>query len=283
MRNTRRIKLSFIILFALLFTLCSGAQFVNQYKTSPTPTLFVHGYRGGPESMGNIIDHLEARGAGHQVMTITVTPAGKIKARGALTDSRNPLINVVFQNNIAGESMYTKWLLKVMAYLHNDYSVQKINLVGHSMGAYAVIASAMGNAHVKVNRLVAIAGPYDGIMHWDDAPHELTLDANGKPSRIRPEYRKLLDKRRHFKANAVLNIYGDVADGSNSDTVVTVASALSLRYILRNFHGTYAEHKMIGSHAQHSLLHINNFMVNEAVATFIWGQYPNPAGASAIQ
>ncbi|KRN25066.1 putative cell surface hydrolase (putative) [Lacticaseibacillus camelliae DSM 22697 = JCM 13995] len=234
----------------------------------------MHGYRGTAQSLGNMIDHLEAQGAGRQVMTITVSRDGQVTTHGRLNDQRNPLINVIFENNIAGEAKYTQWLRQVMRTLHRDYGVTSVNLVGHSMGAYAAIACGMTKSPVTIDHLVAIAGPYNGIMHWDDRPHEVTLNALGKPSQIRPEYQRLLNHRRTFQAGSVLNIYGDVNDGSASDTVVTVASARSLRYVLREYHGPYAEKAVVGSHAQHSLLHINNPVVNHAVAAFLWGQTP---------
>lgn len=274
MKNMRPIKRLLAVCLISLLALCGGTQLNNQFKVSPTPTLFVHGYRGTAQSLGNMIDHLEAQGAGRQVMTIAVSRDGQVTTHGRLNDQRNPLINVIFENNIAGEAKYTQWLRQVMRTLHTDYGVTSVNLVGHSMGAYAAIACAMTKSPVTIDHLVAIAGPYNGIMHWDDRPHEVTLNALGKPSQIRPEYQRLLNHRRNFQAGSVLNIYGDVNDGSASDTVVTVASARSLRYVLREYHGPYAEKAVVGSHAQHSLLHINNPVVNHAVAAFLWGQTP---------
>jgi uncharacterized alpha/beta hydrolase family protein len=68
----------------------------------------------------------------------------------------------------------------------------------------------------------------------------------------------------------VLNIYGNLGDGSDSDGVVPVNSARSLKYLLRNWHGTYQERQARGQSAQHSRLHQNNRTVDTALREFLF-------------
>lgn len=200
---------------------------------------------------------------------------------------RNPIIQVVFTNNQAGEVQYTRWLMKLMQDLKQRYQIKQINLVGHSMGAYAVVAYAMKasnqTAFPRLNKLVAIAGPFNGIIGhqvgphpndgttWTDRPHQNHLLANGRPATGHPEYKRLVKMRHRFPSQThVLNIYGNLKDGSASDGVVTLVSAKSLKYLVADQAASYHSKAAYGTSAAHSQLHENNPVVDHALLTFLW-------------
>ena len=184
---------------------------------------------------------------------------------------KNPLIQVVYQDKRNGKQ-FTPWLLKVYALLHSRYHVQRVNAVGHSAGAIAVIEAAMQHPAVKMAKLVTIAGPFNGFFSRGTKPKPITLDRNGKPTPETDNYQKLSEEAKHFQASAVLNLYGNLEDGSNSDGVVPINAAKSLRYLLRDWHGTYQEREAKGAHAQHSKLHENNATVDAALRSFLLGR-----------
>lgn len=237
-------------------------------RAASVPTVFVHGYSGTAHSTSQMIGALTAAGVAKQTMRVTVTRAGRLHVQGSL-DGRHPIVQVVFQGNRQG-GKFTGWLLKVYAMLHQRYHVQRVNAVGHSMGAIAVIEAAMRHPAVKQARIVAIAGPYDGILGMDDRPHQIKLSASGKPTPARPEYQRLLKEAPNFQAQAVLNLYGNRQDGSDSDGRVAVNSARSLKYLLRRFSGSYREQAILGPHAQHSKLHQANPAVDAALRAFLF-------------
>ena len=68
---------------------------------------------------------------------------------------------------------------------------------------------------------------------------------------------------------SVLNIYGDLKDGSDSDGRVSNASSLSEKYLLRNVAKSYQTLEITGKNAQHSKLH-QNAKVAQAIINFIW-------------
>ena len=72
-----------------------------------------------------------------------------------------------------------------------------------------------------------MAGHYDGIVGINDEPNKTKIDAKtGKPSQMEPEYRALLSLRNIFpRETNVLNIFGNLENGTNSDGDVTNASA----------------------------------------------------------
>ncbi|MFC6171582.1 alpha/beta fold hydrolase [Loigolactobacillus jiayinensis] len=274
---------------ALLLTWYQQRQ-NSRYLSSTTATVFVHGWRGTAHSTDQMITAAEEAGAAKKVLTVTVSPQGKLIYSGYWRKGqRNPIIQVIFSNNYAGEVQYTKWLVKLMRDLKQRYDVKAINLVGHSMGAYAVVAYAMQAgkqpAFPRLNKLVAIAGPFDGIVGqqsathpkdgttWTDRPHKNHLQASGEPLIVHSEYLRLEHLRRQFPHQAkVLNIYGDLKDGTASDKVVTVVSATSLRYLVAKRAASYQTQKVTGPNAEHSRLHQNNPVVDGALIAFLWGK-----------
>ncbi|WP_436410137.1 alpha/beta hydrolase [Lentilactobacillus parabuchneri] len=278
-------------------------QLKTQYVTSNTPTIFLHGWSSSLRSEKDMVSAAEVSGAASRRMIIHVRPNGKLKVTGTIKKWMvNPIILVRMDNNRAGEVQYAHWLTKVCKMFKNKYHVNQLNFVGHSMGAYAVIYYNLMNGNNKdvprANKLCVIAGPYDGMMDnhksnqptcgplmqlWDDAPNQNRILATGKPKIIHPEYRLLYRLRKNFPHQArVLNIYGNLGDGSNSDGVVTTASALSLGYILRDHVSFYQTFEAFGDKAQHSALHNNNMAVNKILTEFLWDKNYRDNSASEL-
>lgn len=67
----------------------------------------------------------------------------------------------------------------------------------------------------------------------------------------------------------MLNIYGDLKDGTHSDGRVSNSSSKSLKYLLGNSPKSYRESKYEGEPAQHSQLHENENVANELI-DFLW-------------
>lgn len=290
-------SLTLIILLAGLF---SGAIFMRTHQAtylrqhfvrSSTPTIFVHGWTGDRRSEQEMVDAAETTKVAKHVMTIRVTPAGKLHFKGHLSHQHNnPIVEVLFENNRAGEIQDARWLQAVMQKLRQQYHVTRYNAVGHSMGAYAWVYYNLmvgrDKRYPQLNRAVLIAGPYDGIINnhklnqptepplsklWDDKPNENRLLANGKPKIIRPEFQLLLEMQKNAPRQArILNIYGNLEDGSNSDGVISIPSARSLGYLLKGRVKEYRELEVTGHDAQHSRLHRGNLDVDQGLINFIW-------------
>lgn len=295
-------KLLLAVLVTLVVGLLIGVRFAKvaqeryikrHYQFTNTPTIFVHGWTGGKASEQLMVDSAEDLHVAKHKMTIRVRADGTLKIKGHINQrQKNSIIEVIFNNNRAGELQDAAWLKLIMRRLKDKYGVTHYNAVGHSMGAYAWTYYNMdvGNqkAYPKLNKAVLIAGPYNGIINnhklnqpltlplsklWDDPPNENRLLKNGKPKIIHPEYKLLLKLRDRFPKQAkVLNIYGDLNDGSHSDGVVTMPSVRSLGYLLRDRVAYYREYRVTGPTAQHSKLHQHNLTVNRTLINFLWGK-----------
>ncbi|MCY9807099.1 alpha/beta hydrolase [Lentilactobacillus senioris] len=285
-----------IILLGLFLGFCfqheqRQKQLKNNYIHSNIPTMFVHGWGGTITSETDMVSAAEKSGSTAKRMVIHVTASGEIKIQGTIKNwMRNPIILLVFDNNRAGEDKYTQWLTKVNELLKSKYHINQINFVGHSMGAYAVIYYNLLNGNSpkvpRVNKIIVMSGPYDGIIdnhkrnqpitgplarYWDDYPNQNQLLPNGQPKIIHPEYERLLKLRNRMPQQArVINIYGNLNNGSNSDGVISTTSALSLGYLIKDRVNSYATVELTGSKAQHSQQHIDNLKVVSTMETFLW-------------
>ncbi|KRK99012.1 hypothetical protein FD04_GL000162 [Secundilactobacillus odoratitofui DSM 19909 = JCM 15043] len=268
----------------------------NQIKTtsnkSDIPTLFVHGVGGMLRSEIPMAKQAVHNGKASWGMIIHVRPNGKLAIKGTLKNKHNPIILIRFDNNVAGEVQDAAWLRTILTTLKTKYGVTSYNLVGHSMGAYAAVYYEEYYSHdanqPQLNKLVTLAGPFDGILTrkryrwegrapkailklWDDSENLNHLNSAGKPTIIHPEYRTLLQQRGQFPRQAqVMNLYGNVGNGHNSDGTVSTASAGSLKYLLASRVRSYEEHEIRGEDATHFMLHENNAEVRRLLTAYLW-------------
>ena len=210
---------------------------ITHYVQSSTPTIFVHGW--GSSS------HAEEKMANYQ------------------------------SDYTAGYHHGGTYVRNVVQALQKQHHYRQINLVGHSMGNLEIINYInynYDNANLpKVAHLVAIAGHYNGLVGQRSSERATINRKTGEPSSMDPSYRELLGLRQHFPTGtAVLNIYGNLDDGSNSDSDVPVTSAQSLKYLVGNRAKSYQEIELHGKSAQHSRLHNNNHQVDQALIKFLW-------------
>ena len=112
---------------------------------------------------------------------------------------------------------------------------------------------------------------FNGVLNMNEDVNEITVDKDGKPSRMNQPYQQLRVLKDIYKGKGieVLNIYGDLKDGTHSDGRVSNSSSKSLKYLLGNSPKSYRESKYEGEPAQHSQLHENENVANELI-DFLW-------------
>lgn len=270
-----------IILATLGFTLTSHAA-IQHYYQSTVPTIFVHGWGSSAHAEDKM-----ARAAARAGVTKTIVRAN-VDRHGKVTFNRhiphgavNPIVEVNLEDNKLShyQNDYTKgyhhggtYVKNVVSALEKQGHFPAINLVGHSMGNLEIANYINDNAgHLpKINHLVAIAGHYNGLVGQSTAEGKIN-EQTGQPAHEDPSYKALLSLRNNFPRDTrVLNIYGNLDNGSNSDGDVPVNSAKSLKYLVANRAKSYRELELHGKSAQHSRLHNNNHQVDQALINFLW-------------
>ena len=163
------------------------------------------------------------------------------------------------------------WFKNVLTKLQSEYKFDKFNFVGHSMGnlTFAQYMMTYGNnkSLPQLNKQVNIAGTFNGVLNMNEDVNEISVDKDGKPSRMNQPYQQLRVLKDIYKGKdiEVLNIYGDLKDGTHSDGRVSNSSSKSLKYLLGNSPKSYRESKYEGESAQHSQLHENENVANELI------------------
>lgn len=271
-----------LFLASLCVAIMAMAGFSARATSRPgATTVFVHGLQGTHGSTDYMIRDLSRRYPGtKKVMTINVTAAGKLVVHGHMKKVAHPLVQVNFLNNSATTTKNAHWLIKALAYLKSKSDVKQVNLVAHSAGNVAAYqALAYQSTRIPtVKKFVILAGPFDGVLSLNDEPNKNKVSAKNhyNPSikypanQYYPSYERLMQLSSTFPHSIkVLNIYGNIGDGSNSDTLVTNASSLSVNYLLRHQKTPVVNKCWKSSKATHSGLHKSQ-KIDDWIAGFLW-------------
>ncbi|MFD1672373.1 alpha/beta hydrolase [Agrilactobacillus yilanensis] len=245
-----------------------------------TPTIFVHGFRGGIDTTEKMVESAIDYTEQTEFLRVIVNWRGQIRYQGTWTMNENPIIQIIFEENIASMRMHSRWLELVLPTLKKRYGFQKFNAVGHSVGATALLNCLLENHNdhkfPSLNKVILVAGPFNGVIALGDIPNINQLTASGRPFLMNLHYLYWLFHKKNFpKAAKVLNIYGNTDTGFNSDTYITINSAKSVNYLLRDTASVYHEIEVHGPSGEHSVMHdnrriiyiINNFLFNDSVIT----------------
>ncbi|MDQ7938516.1 alpha/beta hydrolase [Lactiplantibacillus sp. WILCCON 0030] len=248
----------------------------HHYQKSKTATVFLHGYNGGAYSTNYLIKHAEKAGAAQKALVVHVYKNGVMAFKGYWHQSiKNPMVQVVFQDNHASQKTQVYWLHQVLVQLKTRYGVARYNAVGHSLGANDIVNQALKYGHdkrlPKLNKIVTIGGPFDGLTGYLNAETEHQVrQVAAKPVRFTHHFAAMLKHRQNFPQNVkMLNVIGDTDDGFNNDGYVSVASARSIGYVLQHKLATYEEQFYSGTTAAHCALN-QNPQVARSMISFLW-------------
>ncbi|MQS98164.1 alpha/beta hydrolase [Companilactobacillus halodurans] len=284
MRNPKKKQklVAVLITFLVVVGALYGCSQKNQTSTetkfvqNSTPTLFFHGYGSSFNAETHMTEAAKKAGVTRKIIRVNVSSNGYVKIIGSISNKAiNPIIEVNFDNNkMTNYHTQGEWVKNVIKALQKEYKFKQINLVGHSMGNMAINFYILDNAgkkdFPKINKIVDIAGHYNGLLGVNDKVNRMKLSENGKPDKMTKAYRELLKLRKIYPTNIdVLNIYGDKNDGTHSDGRVSNASTKSLKYLVKTRAHSYREEKIVGKMAQHSKLHENK-QVDKLLINFLW-------------
>ncbi|WP_251545396.1 alpha/beta hydrolase [Limosilactobacillus caecicola] len=273
--------ISTLVALMVAFVACSVNGHAASTYSGGTPTVFVHGLQGTHGSTDTMISDLSKRYSGtKKVLTINVKANGELETSGKFQKVKHPLVQINFLNNSASTTTNAHWFTKAMTYLYQKEGVRNVNIVAHSAGNVAVYqALAAQPSHTPTTKkFVILAGPFNGVISLNDEANKVKVNSKDhyKPSVMYPansyypSYQQLMQLSSSFpKSIKVLNIYGNLGDGSNSDGLVSNASALSVNYLLRHQKTPVQNKCFRGAKATHSGLHKSQ-KVDTWIANFLW-------------
>ncbi|TSO26606.1 alpha/beta hydrolase [Lactobacillus sp. LL6] len=240
------------------------------------PTIFIHGYGSSYHAEEHMVNAAVQAGVTNSknVIRADVASSGQVKLIGSFSkDAKNPIVEVNLEQGY-GDAQDVRNVLEA---LQNKYSFKEVNLVGHSYGNLMVANYINDNYQIKtlptINKVVSIAGHYNGWLGEEEASTSpIKNKKTGEPEKFSSSFKQLLTLRQHYpKQIQVLNMYGDLEDGSKSDGSVAVSSAQSYKYLINGRAKSYREIEFTGKNAQHSRLHRNS-QVDKALIEFLWNK-----------
>ncbi|WP_034550975.1 alpha/beta fold hydrolase [Carnobacterium funditum] len=246
---------------------------VHAEDQASIPTLFIHGYGGTDFSFNGMLSRFEAEDYGKRWLTITVQPDGSISEAGNWQDdSASPFIQVLFADNKNNEWNQADWIKSVLIYLKTTYQVNEVNLVGHSMGGVSsfryLVAYGSEDSQPAVKDFVAIGAPFNDFVEGNENQPLEELNQNGPLVRSGRYSEFSAAIQQYPSSTKMLNIVGDVADGSNSDGTVSISSGLSIGYLMQSNNFNYHEEVITGEQVSHSQLH-ENAEVDKLIVDFL--------------
>ncbi|WP_051999949.1 alpha/beta hydrolase [Schleiferilactobacillus shenzhenensis] len=247
----------------------------GRFQSKQIPTLYVHGFRGGAHSTQQMVESA-ARATQQDSWLQVIYDSGEITYAGNWTSDLHPIVQVVFKDNWVGTRIISHYLEKILPALQEKFGFTQYNAVGHSVGATALVFAEMRNydnpQFPKLNKLVLVGGPFDGVVALGDLPNFNRFTWTGRPILMNPTYLEMLLSRKRFPHDAkVLNVYGNINNGTNTDKYITVISAKSIRYILAPIVKSFSEIEVRGLPGEHSMMH-DDSLVLKKINRFLYGQ-----------
>ncbi|KRK60697.1 cell surface hydrolase [Limosilactobacillus antri DSM 16041] len=255
-------------------------QRTSRFVQSTTPTLFFHGGGSSYHAEEQMVSAAKKAGVTKTVLRADVNRSGQVTLHGTMQrHAINPIVEVNYQDNRQlNFQKHGEWAANVVRVLQQRYGIDKVNMVGHSLGNISIIYYELQNGRnprmPQLQKQVDIAGHFAGLNFAGmpaaiRQPQGLKLAQNGKPNKMNATYREMTKVRQIYPKGqvAVLNIVGDVGHGT--DGTVPNVSSLSLKYLVASRAKSYQVKVFHGKNAQHSKLH-DNPAVNRALIKFLW-------------
>ena len=245
----------------------------NEVKSYPV-TLFFHGYGGTKHSMGGMIQRLSSRYQATHTLDLTVNTDGTIQTSGTFEQADKPvLINVLFADNKNNEWNQAEWIYQSLQFVKAQYHVEKVNVVGHSMGGVSLfrfLETYQNQGELPtVEHFIAIAAPFNEFL---DTSNEQSMDhlLQQGPTQISPRYQDFQNNIANFPKNVQVSLFGGQLTTTDlSDGTVPLTSALAVNQLLASQQISVETFVFKGILAQHSALHANP-KVDKRIAEILW-------------
>lgn len=258
------------------------AAYSNQKQVTTTPkevkaypvTLFFHGYGGTKHSMGGMIQRLSSRYQATHTLDLTVNTNGTIQTSGTFEQADKPvLINVLFADNKNNEWNQAEWIYQSLQFVKAQYHVEKVNVVGHSMGGVSLfrfLETYQNQGELPtVEHFISIAAPLNEFL---DTSNEQSVDGllQQGPTQISPRYQDFQNNIANFPKNVQVSLFaGQLSASDLSDGTVPLTSALAVNQLLSSQQIPVETFVFKGILAQHSALHANP-KVDKRIAEILW-------------
>lgn len=246
----------------------------TKYVQSTTPTLFFHGYGSSANAEDHMAKAAQKAGVTKTIIRANVTKQGTVNLVGTIKKGAiNPIVEVNFADNRNPDyQVDARYAKNVVVALQERYGFKEMNMVGHSMGNMAITFYLVNNANDKKLPQLKKTGRHCRSLRRDSWLRPtgglVYQPKDGEPNKMTDSFKELLKLRQVYpRQAAVLNLYGDIGNGS--DGRVANISSETLKYLVSGRAKSYQAHRFTGKQAQHSKLH-SNAQVDRYLIDFLW-------------
>ena len=206
-------------------------------------------------------------------LTLTLDVNGQVQADGELTKKAdNPIVQVLFADNKNNEWNQTEWIKACLTYLQSTYGIDKVNIVGHSMGGVSgmryLATYGQDQSLPQVQKFVALGAPFNEFEeNSTQSLNDMLKNGPAVTTSRYQDYQQLIGNVP--TTTQFLLVGGQLSETDASDGTVPLSSALAV-YALLKQNGNPVEEKVVeGENAAHSMLHENQ-EVDRLVQQFVW-------------
>ncbi|EKK21105.1 alpha/beta hydrolase [Fructilactobacillus florum] len=251
-------KKTFILtIFLAIIALGFGGWWYNnnkighyQVKQTRTATVFIPGLGGNTITSDFMASDWDKRGVATRALQVYVKNNGEVSTKKQFNrvGKNNPVVQVEFQtNNKPG--FEGSLMPNLMKYLHKEYNIDSVNLIGHSSGGTIIYDYLTRHDHTtdvpKTKHFVSMANTYplSDPKYINNLPKDLSI----------------------------LNFCGNI-NRSGSDGLIPVKDVKPMRQLVEGKVKSYQFYVYHGDpqQAQHSMLH-ENPAVNKIIAEYMYG------------
>ena len=206
-------------------------------------------------------------------LTLTVDVNGQVQADGELTKKAdNPIVQVLFADNKNNEWNQTEWIKACLTYLQSTYGIDKVNIVGHSMGGVSglryLATYGQDQSLPQVQKFVALGAPFNEFE--ENSTQSLNDMLKNGPAVTTSRYQDYQQLIGNVPTTIqFLLVGGQLSETDASDGTVPLSSALAVYALLKQNENPVEEKVVEGENAAHSMLHENQ-EVDRLVQQFVW-------------
>lgn len=193
------LKITLTICLMMTMTSSAKAAALNsqKYVQSTTPTFFFHGWGSGAHA-----------GVTKTVIVANVAQNGTVELEGKIPHGAiNPIIEVNLIDN--ENSNYTTdghYVAAAIQKVCQTYHFKKYQVEAHSMGnmafLYCLLQNANNSKFPKLQKEVALAGTFDGVIGWNQPANLQYNERTGEATPATKSYQKLKKLRHTYPTTA---------------------------------------------------------------------------------
>lgn len=259
------LTIQFIVLLPLPNHSLSSRQQRADVQYTQTPTIMIPGWGGNSTTYRKMVSYYQSHHYAQKVMTVWVSPTGQVKTAGSYHGQKNALIQILYNWNYnASYHPQVHQLSKVLMVLHQQYHINKMNVIAHSYGGtefmHAYFASKTIQKQIQLHQVILLGVPVEESF----GVHVKFVPELWKKSHDR-NFQQLIYQMHNWQPTNPVNFYNIM--GGKDQEVPRIQSEMLKALV--TMHPTIQYRQVVVPHTNHFQLH-DRPQIIKAIAHVLW-------------